>query len=113
MTAASSGTASARLRPWEGRDLEPIEARDVVLLGPQPDAAIRQEGAVLRREQPGVVEENRELIVLGDEAELVPMIAGDVGVGSPDPLHLAVDDAEEVDPFFQRARADDVIVVGI
>src|SRR5262249_61036797 len=105
-TAALSGRSSTVLRPWQGYDLELIEWCGVVPLRPQADAAIGQKSAVPNREEPCIVKRDRELIGLRDHAKLVPMIECDVCLGSPDPLHLATQDAKEVDTFLQRTRTD-------
>src|SRR5262249_59790829 len=75
--------SSTILRPWQGFDLELIESRDVVLLRPQADPAIGQKGTIPNGEAPRIIKRDRELIGLGDQAKLVPMIECDVRLISP------------------------------
>src|SRR5262249_27145238 len=105
--------SSTILRPWQGIDLELIESRDVVLLRPQADPAIGQKGAIPNGEEPRIIKRDRELIALGDQAKLVPMIERDVRLGSPDPLHPAAQDAKEVDTFLQRTHTDHVVIIRV
>src|SRR4249920_1922861 len=109
----SLDTTTAFLRRRESLDLEPVKSRDVVLFGPQADLSVARQGAIPRGEQPVAVERNRELVVVGLKFEQMPTVADNVGIRSPYPFFLAVDDPEQVDPLFQRARNDDVVAVDI
>src|ERR1700730_16777049 len=102
--------ASGALRPRKRRDRELIEAREIILLGPEADAAIRQEGLVPNGEQRGIVERDFELIAIGDELERLPMIEDHVGVRAATPLHFAALHAENIHPPFERIGAEDVVV---
>src|SRR6266496_2279191 len=89
--------AMTRLLFFQGLDVDPVEPRHAVGLGPQRDFAGTVERAVGMAEQKLSVERDREAISLGAKRKRVPDAACDLGVGAGEFLATAADNAKEMD----------------
>src|SRR5882757_1238171 len=105
--------AVATLLLFQGLDVDPVEPRHAVGLGPQRDFAGTVERAVGMAEQRLSVERDREAISLGAKGQRVPDAACDLGVGSRKFLAAAADNAKEMDVVLKRVRARDVVIIAI
>src|SRR6187549_1415797 len=94
---------SPRLRENLNTDL--IEPRHAVGFGPQRDAPGTRQGSVAGGMKCLAIEDDGEPVVLGFQAEAVPLARGDLDVGGRQLLAASFDDAIEADIVLQRIRA--------
>jgi hypothetical protein len=79
-----------------------IKPRYTVGLGPERDLAFAGNGAVGRGEQLLAIVRDREPLTFRPQAELVPLVGRDPGVGAFDLLAPALDHTIEADVAFER-----------
>src|SRR6266446_9384594 len=97
--------APASLSSWQRPDFDAIEARYTVGLGPERDLASARDGPVGSGEQFFAVKRDREPWTLRPQAELVPLIRRNLGVGAFDLRSLAFDHMIETDVVLERIGA--------
>src|SRR4051794_5045759 len=95
----------------ERRDRDRVEMGDAVGLGPQRDFARGREGAVLGREQSLTFERNGETVAFGAQSEGMPLVRGNLEIGTLDLLPATLHNAVKADIVFESIGTDDVVIV--
>src|ERR1700751_1050659 len=79
----------------ERRNLDLIEPRDVVSLGPHTEPAGNKLAVVKRGQHPSIVQPNCEFVASGGNFQGLPLVSCYVGVNAGDSFRHAADDMKQ------------------
>src|SRR3954466_13305702 len=105
----------ARMRSGsaQGLDLQAIEMRRAVGLGPQPDPAWLGEAAVHRGEQLAAIEGDRQPVALDAQAQRLPSLTRYPNLDARNLGAAPVHDAVKAEVVLQRIGPRDVVVARV